>query len=568
MVEFDELLITTGVDALVRLVRQKQRIELTDASTLLNIPEDTIEGWAVTLEEQGIMKIEYRLTKVNLIWITPSAGEIAQEKKAFEKKKEGLTEEIRQMREGTREETGSLGELGKTFSELYAKVAPKLDELEKKVETLQKMGEVSAINLDERLMKIDDVSSRLEEIDKEVSGSREELEGINKIIDKSPAKKAIEKLESLSGEMAKTKAELAKLKAKATGIGKATLGKTEMPGVADIKTKLEEVISEFKETRERSARLRQDLVELQEGRDVLTTIGDSMKDYDKKITGLKKDIDSLSKDAIGLKAMSDKIADTVEKDRDALERFSDSMNVAKGILSRFPSQTTIKEELEKMKKSEKSIDERTKALKKLLDVASGARVTAVEYEDLSAQIDEKMDEISSQMEDVSASLEEEKNTFLSYQNIRERVLPSLEKQRAELAAVSGTLEQIRKDVKAQTKSLEGEAEKISADMKKEKVKEVLELSKELSDKRKLLEDIRDSIESLSASSESLEKKLALLGSQASLLELRAGGAPGESAEKGREEIAQQLSLTRAEEDEFKRKREELRSMIKKLWEEK
>ena len=57
MVEFDELLITTGVDALVRLVRQKQRVELSDAAGILNIPEDTIEEWAGALEEQGTERL-------------------------------------------------------------------------------------------------------------------------------------------------------------------------------------------------------------------------------------------------------------------------------------------------------------------------------------------------------------------------------------------------------------------------------------------------------------------------------------------------------------------------------
>ncbi len=78
--EFDELLITTGVDALVRLVKEKQKIELDEASSLLNIPQETIEDWTRVLEEEGILRIEYRLTRVFLVWVKPTEEEVATEK--------------------------------------------------------------------------------------------------------------------------------------------------------------------------------------------------------------------------------------------------------------------------------------------------------------------------------------------------------------------------------------------------------------------------------------------------------------------------------------------------------
>ena len=81
----DELLITTGVDALVRLIKEKGMIELSLAAQLLNIDAVTIEDWAHTLEEEGIIKIEYHLTKVYLAWVQPSAEEIEKEKSLSQK---------------------------------------------------------------------------------------------------------------------------------------------------------------------------------------------------------------------------------------------------------------------------------------------------------------------------------------------------------------------------------------------------------------------------------------------------------------------------------------------------
>ena len=55
-----------------------------------------------------------------------------------------------------------------------------------------------------------------------------------------------------------------------------------------------------------------------------------------------------------------------------------------------------------------------------------------------------------------------------------------------------------------------------------------------------------------------------------MLEIRASsggaGASGDGASKSEGEVRQQINLTKDEEAEFRKKREELRDLIKKLWE--
>jgi chromosome segregation ATPase len=567
MVEFDELLITTGVDALVRLVKQKKRIELSDVSELLNIAEDTIEEWAGILEEQGILRIEYRLTKIYLVWISPSIEEIETEKKGFYKKRDQLKDEIEGIKIKAKEEKRELDEVMKTFSQLYSKISPKLKDLEKKIDAAQKAKEAGGEKFDVHLTKIDAANARIDEITKIVNESKGELSAISKKIEKGPTKKSITRLDTVSADLKKMKSELAALKRKATQYARGVPAKDEMPRLAEIKAKLNQIVKEYKTTRERSVKLRQDLIALEEGKDVLKTIGDSMKGYDKHITSMKKEISLLSKQAGDLKEKSDKINAKVEKDKDTLERFSDSMNVAKGIMSRFPSGKNISAELEKMKKSEAEIDERTKALKKLLEIASGARVAAVEFETLSEQIDEKMDELSTEIDELSQSLEDEKRTFFAYQSIRERIAPSLTRHKNEIKALSEQLKAMQEDVKKQTDVLEQETKKLATRMKKEDVKEVMKLAAEVDERRHLLENIKSSIESLSSTSENIARRIAILSRQAGLIEIRSSpGTPTKVTEKEKEEIGAQIRLTRQEEEEFKRKREELRSLIKKLWE--
>lgn len=569
MVEFDELLITTGVDALVRLVKQKKRIELSDAAAILNISEESIEEWAGILEEQGILRIDYRLTKIYLSWISPTAAEIEEEEQKFRQSRVDLKDEIGSVRSSVEKERQGLDELGRSFAQLYLKLSPKLEDLEKKIGAIQNAKGMKGERFDDYLARIDEAAERISKLGSQINDSKSEIKDIGTRLEKGLPKKTIERLDSLSADLKNMKEKLAALKKKSENMEKAAPSKEELPSVKVMKEKLDQLLKEYQETRERSAKLRQDLIELEEGKDVLKTIGQSMKGYDKKITKMRKDISDLGAQSDALMAKSQEIAQKIQKDRDTLERFSDSMDVAKGIVSRFPSGKNVTAELDKLRKAEKSIDERTKALKKLLEIASGSRAAAVEFEDLSAQIDEKMDELEIRIDELTQSLEEEKSTFLSYQSIKERIMPSLEKSKAEMEALTAQMKDMKKEIADQAKNLEAEAQKISEEMGKENVKAALELTKDVEEKRVLLEEIKNTIESLSSTSENLSRRLAILSRQAGLLELRStpgAGAP-EIAPKEKEEITEQLSLTRAEEEEFKRKREELKNLIKRLWEE-
>ncbi len=574
MAEFDELLITTGVDALVRLVKEKERIELTEAAAVLNIPESTIEEWGGVLEEEGIIRIEYRLTKIFLVWVAPTEQELVAEKQEFYKKRGAAQEEIAELKNEVQGEGRELDELNRSFNEMYSRLSPRLAELEKKLEGVGKAKSGGVARMDDYVTKLDDAVARLDAVDAELEKSRGEMDRVGKAIEKGPTRKSIEKLESLASELAAMKKDVASLKARAERYAKAGPEAGEMPSVKDLRSKLEEVTAEFRDEREKSSRMRQDLTGLQEGKDVLKVIGETMKDYDKKLSSMRQDITSLSSQAADLRDKSAKLAERLERDKETLEHFSDSMNIAKEILSRFPAQKGLTQELDKIQKAEKSIDERTKALKKLLDVAGGAGTMGAEFEDLSGRMSDRMDELSAQLDDLSSALSEEKETFLTYESIREKVMPSLERNRREMEALAAELKRMKADVGGITKEIESEAEKASAHMDKEKVREVMDVAGQVEKKRQLLEGIKEAMESLTRTSENLNKKLALLSRQASVLEIRSGGAGGAggagAASAGAAapgETAEQIALTRDEEAEFKKKREELRSLIKKLWEE-
>jgi len=60
--------IKTAVDSLIELLKKKKKITLDEASKELGIPANIINEWATFLEEEKILKIEYRFTTPYLIF--------------------------------------------------------------------------------------------------------------------------------------------------------------------------------------------------------------------------------------------------------------------------------------------------------------------------------------------------------------------------------------------------------------------------------------------------------------------------------------------------------------------
>jgi len=64
----DDYVVATDIDGLVNIVQQNGRIELKAAAERLNVAPETVERWARTLEEGGVLKQEYHLTDLYLVW--------------------------------------------------------------------------------------------------------------------------------------------------------------------------------------------------------------------------------------------------------------------------------------------------------------------------------------------------------------------------------------------------------------------------------------------------------------------------------------------------------------------
>ena len=188
-------------------------------------------------------------------------------------------------------------------------------------------------------------------------------------------------------------------------------------------------------------------------------------------------------------------------------------------------------------------------------------------------MDDKVLQTRRDLDALASSLEDEKSTYLAFQKIKERIVPSIEAYQKQVDGMETEVSKMAGDITNQRETIKQEAKKIQESLKGGEIQSAMKISEEITDRKKMLEDIKQSIEELSGISENLNKRITLLSREAKLLEIRnsgggtgAGVASAAGSEAKSNEIRQELTLSEAEEREFRAKREELKNLIKKLWE--
>ncbi len=575
--EFDELLITTGVDALVRLIKEKQRIELEDASSILNIPQETIEDWARVLEEEGILRIEYRLTRIFLVWVRPTEEEIAQEKESFYQEKASIEGEVGGIKGKIGAEAQEIEDLRQSFDKFYSKVYGRMDELEKMLSPVPAGKTLSDESISKFREDLGGMEGQLAEVRKGIGGIRTEVDSLGVGGKAGGSEELVQKAERMNEDLAALQADLEALRKRAAS--QEGPDDVSMPSVKDIRKKFEGMQKDLSALRSRNAQMRQDMLSLHESSEILKSVAESIMGQEDKIAALRGEVEAVAKEADELMSKSSAVAAQVKQNADLIGRLGDSVDVAKAVLKKFPSQQKVLDDLDKLRAEEEGLGEKVDAMEKLLEAVGGRQVTAKQFAELTRRMEEKSAQMRKDLDSLEATLHDEKSTYLTFQKIKERIVPSIEAYQAQLDAMDKKIQKIRADSAAQMETLKGDAMRLQESLKGGQVQDVLKIAEEIRGKKKSLDDIRASLDDLASVSDNLNKRVTLLSREAKLLEIRTGGAGGGSApasgggegggggEPQEKTVRQKLELTETEEMEFRRKREELKKLIQRLWEE-
>ena len=569
--EFDELLITTGVDALVRLVKQKNKVELDEASKTLSIPSETIEDWSRVLEEEGILRMEYRLTKVYLVWIKPTEEEVVEEREKIDATKKEIETESIEIKERIDQERSDLKEFIKSFNEFYTKTADKLDKVEKEIQKLPAISKIENIDTTPAVTKlIEDSKGEVSNLNFEIENIREELGTIDIRKAQEQNKKSIEKTEELLGQIEEIKKKIAQVKTKAIKPNSEDLN---LPSMTDVKKKFEQFKKEAALIRTKGLEMRENLRDAIEGASAVREVYQEIGEKAKILGELRNEMDEVSQKALIVTKEVERIAEKIDQNREVLDRFEQTYANAKGAMSRLEDEKEAEEKIGQIQKDQEQLDEKIEGLSKIIDAVSGNATASLEFEDLNFAVDDKLVLIKKELETIASSLEEEKSTYFAYQKIREKITGSIEAFEKRIDKMKTDLDSSIKEALSKEEELEKESKSVQALLKKPEVKEMIESVNAIKEKQKIIEEIKATMEDLEDSSENLNKKINIISREAKLLSIRSEENTYQEAQKTPEatqkketEIRKQIELTKEEEAEYRNKREELKKLIKKLWE--
>ncbi len=579
--EFDELLVTTGVDALVRLVKEKARVELEEASAKLNVQQETLEEWARILEEEGILRIEYRLTKIFLVWVRPTEGEIASEIKSFREEKASVGQEIAEAKGRLVKETEEAVVMRESFSDFYTKAMEKLEKLEKSVAAVPATKAIREDMFTKQEEKLETLRVQLIELKSGLAQIKNELKsgavGKGGIVE---SKEMLAHLEEMKNDLDSMQSDMEVIKKKTVSAESGT-GGVALPSASEIRKRMDALRKDFAELRNRNSKLREDMMSLQESSELLRGVAEAVMGHDEKTAELRSEMERFEADAAQLMAQANAINAKAKENAKMIARFEDTVNVAKGILTRFPDQKQVMSELDALQSGEEKLDEKMQAAEKLIDAVGGKQLTSKQYDELSKRVDDKLRQIRIEMDSLAAALDDEKATYLAFQKINDRVVGSINSYAQQIGDMEGEITKIEQEAVSQSTNLKKEAGKLQETFKAGGLQEAMQVAEQVEAKKRELEEARELMDDITSLSENLSKRITLLSNQAKLLDIRAGsmnagiatraGAEAKDAERVESqqtrEARSQIDLSEDEELEFRRKREELKNMIKKLWEE-
>jgi len=486
----DDLLISTGVDGLIRLVKEQGRIEIGAAAKELKIPARTAEDWAHVLEEEGIITIEYKLTKVFLVWRTPAVKEVEQKREKLEERTIGTREEIEQLLTRVEEGGKSLSAMQEDIANLTTKPMSASD-----VEALKQ--ELSALQ-ETYSDKIRITSGKLDALRKKAIAAGQKVE----------EKSGLSEAERSAAADLKNELEVLK---KFEETLSSQQSDTEMFFEA-FETRVDDLQKQIEEGRNSNAieELKADIAstkaQKKELAEAVEAVLEEQQSLEGKIAGMEKKLSEMSEGENSISASKKKIAEI----RRMAEEAKKQKKAVQGHLS--DSVLLIKKQSSKIEG----------VLKKYTDVGGGSKSLVDEYVEISEEMSRANEELAARQKDIGRKIAEQVSAL----------------EAAKSAQTGGSFS-------------------------KEEIQKVSFLLRELSHEQEMLED---KVKVLVKESEILKME-AQPGAPAP----RSIAAPGMGA-SGSEEAAapalvERVKLSQKDEAEFERKRDELRSLIRKMWEE-
>jgi chromosome segregation ATPase len=171
--------IHTGVDKLVELIGSEKKINIEDASKKLGISSQVIQEWAEFLEKEGLITIEYSLSKIFLCEKKLSRREISEVAKEISSEKDAFLRKIDTALKTLQKDTSGFEEIKDQFVKIQHDVKDKINIVERELADLEKYTNFKQ-NIDKEIAKQKaEYDKALNEIIKNIQKTKSEYLSLN-----------------------------------------------------------------------------------------------------------------------------------------------------------------------------------------------------------------------------------------------------------------------------------------------------------------------------------------------------------------------------------------------------
>ncbi len=129
--------IETGVDRLVKLVKEKEKMSVPDAAKQLGVSVSTIEEWVDFLEEEGIISLEYKFATPYIVIRKLSKDEIVTKAKDFQKKKDLFIRKAEDAVNVLENQEAGLDKLKQKFESIKKEFGSEFQDVQNKLKELE-----------------------------------------------------------------------------------------------------------------------------------------------------------------------------------------------------------------------------------------------------------------------------------------------------------------------------------------------------------------------------------------------------------------------------------------------
>ena len=119
--------IETGVDKLVDIIERKKRVSINEAADELGVSIPVVQEWADFLEDEGLITIEYKLSRTYLCERKLNKKEIEKKAKEYSSKKDAFTRKVEMALKSMERESAGFDRIKEEFKKLHESIGSDID---------------------------------------------------------------------------------------------------------------------------------------------------------------------------------------------------------------------------------------------------------------------------------------------------------------------------------------------------------------------------------------------------------------------------------------------------------